>query len=166
MKVAFRSIGIGLFVAGMLLTLSTRFSFLDLGVQHSDVTLYEQEIASLKGQLKEAEQALQLANGEQPEQNEDVIVAQADEVDEQEDVPAKDEDENEAAVEATVYIYESMSLYDIGQVIEDEGIVTNGREVELYLSKPDYARKVQKGAFELHSNMSVQEIAKLLTGQQ
>ncbi|MEG0385935.1 MAG: hypothetical protein RR642_14395, partial [Solibacillus sp.] len=56
-------------------------------------------------------------------------------------------------------------LYEIGQQLEAEQIVKNGREIELYLSKPEFSRSIQKGAFDLHSDMTVDEIAKTLTGK-
>ena len=70
----------------------------------------------------------------------------------------------EDVVSATIYIYENMSLYSIGQQVENEGIISNGRELELYLSKPEYSRSIQKGAFDLSSDMTIEQIAKILIG--
>ena len=75
------------------------------------------------------------------------------------------EDAADHVISATIYIYENMSLYSIGQQIEDEGIISNGRELELYLSKPEFARSIQKGAFDLSSDMTIEQIANILTGK-
>ena len=74
------------------------------------------------------------------------------------------ETKEDDVVSATIYIYENMSLYSIGQQVENEGIISNGRELELYLSKPEYSRSIQKGAFDLRSDMTIKQIATILTG--
>ena len=65
----------------------------------------------------------------------------------------------------TIYIYESVSLYDIGKQAEDLNIIKNGRELELFLAKPEYSRSIQIGAFELSSDMTLEQMAKILTGK-
>ena len=74
------------------------------------------------------------------------------------------ETKKDDVISATIYIYENMSLYSIGQQVENEGIISNGRELELYLSKPEYSRSIQKGAFDLRSDMTIKQIATILTG--
>ena len=65
----------------------------------------------------------------------------------------------------TILIYEGVTLYDVGKQAEDAGIIENGRELELYLSKPEYARSLQIGQFDLHSTMTLEQMAKILTGK-
>ncbi len=37
--------------------------------------------------------------------------------------------------------------------------------MELYLAKPEYAKYIQIGQFELNSSMTIEEIAKIITGK-
>lgn len=158
MKKSIRAFGIGLFVAGMCLTLLDYFGF----TATNDTTRYEKEIKQLEEQLA----ALQKT------ETEPLVDGVPTETAVKENEPtAQVQEANEVAppteevVTATIFVYEGMSLYEIGQQVEGEGIVLNGREVELYLARPEYARSIQKGSFDLRSDMTLEQIAKTLTGK-
>lgn len=162
MKSSLRAFGIGLFVAGMCFTLSTQFGFFSPD-EKSVITKEEQEENT---QLKAAEASKPLPVAQVEEEalpTEPTTEKDA----KSEEVPAQDNvtpTESDVKI-ATIFIYEGMSLYEIGRQVEGEGIVLNGREVELYLSRPEYSRSIQKGAFDLRSDMTIEEIAKVLTGK-
>lgn len=158
MKQSIRAFGIGLFIAGALFTFLG--SKLDDTAKSEDVSSYKEQIKELEQQLTavtsvEAENAPANVT---PTQNEPVTSDTTTDT-----VVTKENDTD--IITGTVYVYEGMSLYDIGKQVEDLGIVQNGREVELYLSKPEYSRSIQKGVFDLHSDMTIEEISKTLTGK-
>lgn len=165
MKLRLKYFGIGLFIAGLLFTITERYDipYVSKYIETSDnddtVKQYKKEIKDLKAQLKKIETVDASSDKETTEQasNEENTVV--------EEENSSAEAANSDVIKGTVYIYESLSLYELGQQVEDLGIISNGRELELYLSKPDYARKVQKGQFDLSSDMTIEQMAKILTGQ-
>ena len=157
MKSSLRAFGIGLFVAGAAITTADKLDLLDSSLTISEVNEYKEKIASLEQQLADLDPgAIDTDLADVPKED---IMAEDDATTHPAEQPAGD------VHTATVYIYENMSIYEIGQIVEDEGIVMNGREVELYLSKPEYARSIQKGAFDLRSDMTIEQIAKTVTGK-
>jgi len=187
MKHKLKYFGIGLFVAGFIFSLSEKFDipYIESSKNidtYSEVTQYENEITSLTKTIAKLEDEVQLLKNE----NEDLLKSSANTTtnDEETDSTATISNVNNGVntnaetssssdsskstsnvATGTIYIYESVSLYDIGQQVEDLKIIENGRELELYLAKPEYARSIQKGVFELSSNMTLEEMAKILTGK-
>ncbi len=156
MKTSLRAFGIGLFIAGASFTLYEKFGPI---AATQDVSQYEEQIAAYEQQIDSLEQQLQ---------NENTVATTIKESTKQEakkEQPTNTTSKEQDVITRTIYIYENMSLYEIGQQLEAEQIVKNGREIELYLSKPEFSRSIQKGAFDLHSDMTVDEIAKTLTGK-
>lgn len=157
MKSSLRAFGIGLFVAGAAITITDKLDLLDSSLTISEVNEYKEKITSLEQQLADMDPgAIDTDLADVPKED---VMAEDDSTTQPAEQPVGD------VHTATVYIYENMSIYEIGQIIEDEGIVMNGREVELYLSKPEYARSIQKGAFDLRSDMTIEQIAKTVTGK-
>ncbi|MER1986205.1 MAG: hypothetical protein ABS948_09965 [Solibacillus sp.] len=169
MKTSFRAFGIGLFIAGMCLALLSQFDMLPI---HNESATYKKEIKALEKQLaalqteqtteKTTDQSVASDSAKTSEEKTSTAGEEAITV-----TPAKTPTSTRTTdiKTATIFIYEGMSLYEIGQQVEGEGIVLNGREVELYLSRPEYSRSIQKGAFDLRSDMTIEEIAKTLTGK-
>lgn len=162
MKTSLRAFGIGIFLAGAIFAGYDYFfpknKASDIKELEKQLVLYEQQIEKLTSQLEQKSAALDKADSKQP----------AVDSSENKAVDKKAETSESAAsdvVKATIYIYEDVSIYTIGQQAEDLGIVKNGRELELHLAKPEYARSIQKGAFDLSSDMTIEEIAKTLTGK-
>jgi TolA-binding protein len=184
MKHKLKYLGIGLFIAGLVFSLGERFTIPYIeSSKNFEAQRLEKEIASLNETISTLEEKVQQLNHE----NEELSKAVADNttntvITESTDATGSTSTgENSAnqsnsssntssstsgVVTGTIYIYESVSLYDIGRQAEDLKIVENGRQLELFLSKPDYARSVQKGQFELSSDMTLEEMANILTGKQ
>lgn len=170
MRSSLRAFGIGLFIAGASFTLYNQFEpsqeTKETKQYEQQVKEYEKKIAELEKQLSQLPEDKEVPSSntnsqppatEEDEENKDTSTVPTGE--------ATSENNNEDIVTATIYIYENVSLYSIGQQVEDEGILSNGRELELFLSKPEYARSIQKGAFDLRSDMTIEQIAKTLTGK-
>lgn len=163
MKKILRGIGIGLFLAGATFTMIQQF---DQPLSQEKASAYKKEIKELKQQLAEAKE--QLTNLELSTSIAEDGQGNTENTEEQPVTKPKDSSEQlpeENIVYGTILIYEGVSLYDIGKQAEDAGIIENGRELELYLSKPEYARSLQIGQFELHSAMTLEQMAKILTGK-
>lgn len=163
MKTSLRAFGIGVFLAGAIFA---GYTYLFPNTNASDNTkelekqlaLYEQQIETLTAQLEQKTEHKDKADSKQPTVDSSKNKA-VDKKAETSDTTSSD------VVKATIYIYEDVSIYTIGQQAEDLGIVKNGRELELHLAKPEYSRSIQKGAFDLSSDMTIEEIAKTLTGK-
>ena len=166
MKKTLRGIGIGLFLAGAIFTM----------IQQFDQPLSQEKASTYKKEIKELEQ--QLAEAKEQLTNTEVSAPIADTADDEqgtstntekqqatEQVDQTEQPSAENVVHGTILIYEGVTAYDIGKQAEDAGIIENGRELELYLSKPEYARFLQIGQFELHSDMTLEQMAKILTGK-
>ena len=161
MKKTLRGIGIGLFLAGATFTIIQQFD-----QPLSQEKAYKKEIKELEQQLAEAKEQLtnlELSTSITEDGQGNTENTEEQPVTNQKDSPEQLPEEN--IVYGTILIYEGVSLYDIGKQAEDAGIIENGRELELYLSKPEYARSLQIGQFELHSAMTLEQMAKLLTGK-
>ncbi len=162
MKKTLRGLGIGLFLAGAVFT---AMDYSDTPPTPQTTAQYNEKIHALEQQLKQAnEKIATLEEAEQQETPPKDSVTSTEETKTEE--PAETTDEPEAEkVSGTIYVYEGVSLYDIGKQAEDAGIIQNSRELELFLAKPEYAKSIQKGQFELSSDMTLEEMALILTGK-
>lgn len=158
MKSSMRAFGIGLFLAGASLALYDQFA---PNSENKDIKEYEQQIEEYETKIAELEKQLEQPTNEQ-QKSPTASVSKDKEI--MSNTSTKKND-TEDVLSATIYIYENVTLYSIGQQVEDEGIIANGRELELFLSKPEYARSIQKGAFDLRSDMTIEQIAKVITGK-
>ena len=166
MNKTLRGIGIGLFLAGATFTVIQQF---DEPISQEKSSTYKKQIKDLEQQLTEAKDQLASLETSTPiaDTPEDGR-ATTNNTEEQQATKQIDSTEQlsaEDVVYGTILIYEGVTLYDIGKQAEDAGIIKNGRELELYLYKPEYARSLQKGQFELHSAMTLEQMAKILTGK-
>jgi len=99
---------------------------------------------------------------------------------EQELINAKDEAVQEAIVsllneenpnvevneEITTYslvVKPGMNATTIANLLNENGVVTDANEFQLYLTSNGYSKKIRVGTYELNSNLSFKEIAQLLT---
>ena len=145
-------IGIGLFIAGFIFSLGERFDIPYIeSSNNSETQSLKNEIDSLNKTITTLEAKIQNSDSEKQTN------------------PSYSKNESSKPdsdiVTGTIYIYESVSLYDIGKQAEDLNIIKNGRELELFLAKPEYSRSIQIGAFELSSDMTLEQMAKILTGK-
>ena len=165
MKKTLRGIGIGLFLAGASFTLIQQF---DEHLSQEKASTYKKEIKELEQQLAEAKEQMANLETSTPAETTEDAQETADHTEEQQVTEQTDNTVQPSegnVVYGTIMIYEGVTLYDIGKQAEDAGIIENGRELELYLYKPEYARSLQKGQFELHSAMPLEQMAKILTGK-
>ena len=166
MKKTLRGIGIGLFLAGATFTVIQQF---DEPISQEKASTYKKEIKDLKLQLAEAKEQLTNLETSAPiadtAKYEQGTTNNTEEQQATEQIDNTEQSSEENVVYGTILIYEGVTLYDIGKQAEDAGIIENSRELELYLYKPEYARSLQKGQFELHSAMTLEQMAKILTGK-
>ncbi|WPK11476.1 hypothetical protein R6U77_16515 [Lysinibacillus louembei] len=159
MKSFLRTFGIALFLVGALLTIGKQLHIpmFSYGEANGDTKKQEARIQELEQQLVKAN--AQVVELQQANEQQEISKEEPAENTEQ---PSKVESD---VVSGVVDIYEGISIYDIGKKVEDLGILANGRELELFLSKPEYSRSIQKGQFELHSAMTLEQMARTLTGK-
>ncbi|BDH62169.1 hypothetical protein MTP04_22990 [Lysinibacillus sp. PLM2] len=139
-------------------------------IDEQAIAEYEEKITQLEQQLDEAKNQInQIEQEEQQGQDqlEKVIETDSTENNSNEEVQleANNMDTPNDIIHATLHIYSGLTPYDIGKKLEDLGIVENGLELELYLAKPEYAKSIQIGQYELNSSMTFKEIANLITGK-
>lgn len=63
-------------------------------------------------------------------------------------------------------IYSGMTPLEVAKALEDMDVIDHASDMELLLSRPEYARSIQMGQFAVNSNMTMEEIADLITGKQ
>lgn len=162
MKKSLRSFGLAFFIIGAFLTIVSYFQvnipFLSLVEENESSQKYEKQITKLENELKAAYKQIEQLE-EQGLTNKKPAETQTTETSKK---TSKKDDE---IVHGILQIYSGITPYVIGQKLEDLGIVNNALEVELYLARPEYARSIQIGEFDLHSGMSIEEIAKIITGK-
>lgn len=159
-KSAIRAFGIALFLVGALLALAARFDF-NIGLPtkassngeqveelQKKLAQSNQEIASLKEQIKQIPEK----NIEKPKPSESKDIN-------------KSVDSSNNVATMTLQIYSGMAPYTVAKKLEDGGIIDNSVEMELLLANAKYARSLQIGSYEVNSSMSLEEIAKLITGK-
>ena len=152
-----RAFGLAIFVVGALLALASRFDVnIGLPAKSSSNPKYveelqnklnkaDQEIAALKKQVKQVHTTEETSTTDSSEQ------------------PAKETSADGTTM--TLQIYSGITPYIVAQKLEDGGIIPNSVEMELLLANARYARSLQIGAYEVNSSMSLEEIAKLITGK-
>ncbi|WP_042473834.1 hypothetical protein [Bacillus ndiopicus] len=166
MKTFLRAFGIALFLVGALLVIGKQLQLPVLSNEATSFDTKEQET-----RIIELEQQLANANAKVAELEQ--TIAKNEQVEKEANKPTADNNSSEevtsetdnSIVSGTVLIYEGVSIYDIGKQVEDLGILENGRELELFLSKREYSRSIQKGQFELNSSMTLEQMARILTGK-
>ncbi|MGM0844242.1 MAG: hypothetical protein ACQEUT_04625 [Bacillota bacterium] len=65
--------------------------------------------------------------------------------------------------EITLTVSSGMTPMEIGRKLEDEGIIKNSSDLNSYLVKSGLADKIQIGDYQLHSEMTLEEISTILT---
>lgn len=160
MKKSLRAFGIGIFLVGAIFS----FSGKNATSLHSsnEESKMKKEIASLEKQLANANNEINQLKA--AKNNEDSVTTEEEQANENKANSETQTNSNDI-VTGTIFIYERMSIYDIGKQVEDIGVLNNGRELELFLSKPEYSRSIQKGQFELDSSMTIEQMARTITGK-
>lgn len=63
----------------------------------------------------------------------------------------------------TLNIYRNMPVVTIAKKLEEAGIIKNSTELETYLAREEYNKKVQVGEFKLKKGMTIKQIADAIT---
>lgn len=156
-KSAIRAFGIAIFLVGALLALASRFD-VNIGLPMKD--------SSNPQQVEELQMKLAKANKEIASLKEQLKPVHTTE--ENSSPKASDpsaEKTNTDVTMMTLQIYSGITPYIVAQKLEDGGIITNSVEMELLLANAKYARSLQIGSYEVNSSMTLEEIAKLITGK-
>lgn len=177
MKKTMRGFGIGLFIAAACWTAYAQWL---APTSEEQIALLEQQLKDSEQKVKYLQQQVDVAQTTTT-QNDSAQQAETKEDNSKTETPAdtasNEDDSNNLPppdsatkidvpiVKGTILIYDDVTLYDIGKQAEDAGIIENGRELELYLYKPEYSRSIQIGQFELSSDMTLEEMALILTGK-
>nr|WP_106779877.1 hypothetical protein [Lysinibacillus timonensis] len=158
-----RTLGIACIVIGSGYTLMDRMNLDEpLTSNAQEFIEYEEKIAQLEQQLTEAQEQITILEKmkQDPAEN-----TNEQKTTEEVTSSPKTEVTTNDVVEATLHIYSGLTVYDISKKLEDLGIVENALEMELFLAKPEYARSIQIGQYELTSAMTIEEIANMITGK-
>jgi hypothetical protein len=81
----------------------------------------------------------------------------------QEEKESIEEKENPTVIEYTLTIAPGMNSIDIADTLEEANIIDNSEEFQQFLEENGYSTFIQIGDFTLHNQMSLDEIAKIIT---
>ncbi|KGA81123.1 MULTISPECIES: hypothetical protein [Lysinibacillus] len=154
-KSSIRSFGVAIFLVGAILALASRFD-VNIGLPEKDSS-NQQQVEELQNKLNQANQEI-AALKKQVHTTEETTATNSSE-------PSVKEDTNADDTTMTLQIYSGITPYIVAQKLEDGGIISNSVEMELLLANAKYARSLQIGSYEVNSSMSLEEIAKLITGK-
>jgi hypothetical protein len=73
------------------------------------------------------------------------------------------EEKKEEVVKYTVKVTAGMSTYEISNLLEQNGIISDSFAFDQYLIKHDFHRKLQLGSFEVQKGMDFYQLAHILT---
>lgn len=158
-KSSFRAFGTAFFLIGAIMVIGEKFQLPFLSTESSsdqeEMTKLEQQLSAAKKQITILEETIET------ESVSNELELESD--NEQSNVHTKKDTDVSTK---TLYIYDGLTLSDIAQKLKDLGIIKNSVEMELFLAQKDYAKSIQIGQFELNSNMTVEEIANIITGKE
>lgn len=156
-KSSIRSFGVAIFLVGAILALASRFD-VNIGLPEKDSS-NQQQVEELQNKLNQANQEIAALK----KQVKQVHTTEETTTDSSE--PSVKEDNNADDTTMILQIYSGITPYIVAQKLEDGGIISNSVEMELLLANAKYARSLQIGSYEVNSSMSLEEIAKLITGK-
>ena len=141
-KQSVRGFGIAIFLVGALIYSMNSLNIPLPGINadasaKKEIEELQQQLATAKQELEEAKVA-QEANSAEDEENDDVI-------------------------ETTISVFRGNTAYDISRKLQDEGIIDNALQFELFLANGEYSRRIQIGEFTVSSDMTEEELAEALT---
>lgn len=157
-KSSIHSFGLAIFLVGVILALASRFD-VNIGLPEKGSS-NQQQVEELQNKLNQANQEIAALKKQvkQVHTTEETTTADSSE-------PSVEEDSSADDTTMTLQIYSGITPYIVAQKLEDGGIISNSVEMELLLANAKYARSLQIGAYEVNSSMSLEEIAKLITGK-
>ena len=143
-KEILRGIGIGCLIAGGVLYFVQQQPS-DSGLK-KELAASKEEVAILKEELVTSQTLSRKDTLIKPE-------------DEQETIP--DENEVEEIVIKDYTVKSGITPAKLSRELENEKLITNAEEFELYIIENDYTRKIKTGTYELRSDMRFPEIARI-----
>lgn len=163
MKQPIRIFSIGLFTATFILFTLYLFLEEDENKNNVDYSIEElSEIVEEKGyRVITEEDYITLSLLNDPEQAEEATT-NSEEDHENEDDQQTSEDE-EKTVSYQLEVTEGMLPGDVSELLEDNDIINNASELNDYLEDHGISTRIQLGSFELNNEMSISEIATVLT---
>lgn len=120
----------------------------DLSIENAKALLADHGFIVL---TKEKYQEIEKANNDKPKKTETI------------EQPASPPKSTEAAVAYTLEIIGGMVSHDIAVMLEKEKIIDDADQFETYLEENGYSKRIQLGSFELKSDLSYKQIAKIIT---
>ncbi|MDY0396696.1 hypothetical protein ACFSMW_05585 [Virgibacillus halophilus] len=75
----------------------------------------------------------------------------------------KEEKTDKETKKYTLHIKSGMPASEIGDMLEENGIIKDADKFNAYLEKHDYSPKVQQGKFKVNSDMDFQQLVKSFT---
>ncbi|PID16810.1 hypothetical protein CSV63_02685 [Sporosarcina sp. P34] len=143
-KEILRAVGIGCLLAGgILYFVQQQTSEGSLQKQLADT---KEEIAILKKELAIAQTVSRKDAIRQPESEQDTI---------------PEESEAEEIVTKSFTVKAGITPAELSRELQNEKLIKNAEEFELYIIENDYTRKIKTGTYELRSDMRFPEIAKI-----
>ncbi|GLC88636.1 hypothetical protein [Lysinibacillus piscis] len=158
-KSSLRAFGIALFLVGALITLAQRFD-INIGLPATAVTKTD-DSAKWQKRLQQAQEEIASLQKQLSQESSTEVETETPE-------EASTDSENTTTEDVnmmTLQIYSGMTPYTVAQKLEVGGIIDNAVEMELLLANPRYARSLQIGFYDINSAMSLEEIARLITGK-
>ena len=164
-----RAFGIAFFLIGAIIVIGEKmelpFFANENGADLEEFTKLEKELSSAKKQITTLEETIAKQKSSQEVNSEQTTSTETETKVEAEPTSNDEDKQKEQVVTETLYIYDGLSLSDIAQKLKDLEIINNSVEMELFLAQKDYAKFIQIGQFKLNSDMSVEEIANIITGK-
>lgn len=163
MKQPIRIFSIGLFTATFILFTLYLFLEEDENKNNDDYSIEElSEIVEGKGYRVITEEdyiTLSLLN-DQEQAEEATTNSEEDHENENDQQTSEDE---EKTVSYQLEVTEGMLPGDVSELLEDNDIINNASELNDYLEDHGISTRIQLGSFELNNEMSISEIATVLT---
>lgn len=75
------------------------------------------------------------------------------------------EKEKDDIVEYTINIKEGMASQEVSSLLEENKVIKNAEEFSVFIQTNNYSDYIQPGKFKLKSDMSEEEIAKIITNR-
>jgi homospermidine synthase len=123
------------------------------------IVITKEEYDKLAGQSVNEEDSQPPAEGQADKETE-TDTEKEEETAPQEEQPAKDES---SIIHFTLEIESGMNSEQIAVILEQKKVIDDSDSFEQYLLDHDYNTKVQIGSFDLTSEMSYEEISKIIT---
>ncbi|WP_342598394.1 hypothetical protein MHB48_12570 [Psychrobacillus sp. FSL H8-0483] len=152
---AIRFFGIGLFLAGAAFQVHHMLNDKEItstsAISQQSYDEAQQELTQVKQQL--AALQLDLQNAQKKQATTPVV--------------QKEEKPEKSAADGTrnmvLIIQSGMNSNDVGSLLEQSGVIQNRLDFEDYLQAQDLSSRLQIGEYELHSAMTIKQIAEIIT---